>query len=191
MQFEDIKYLPENLAQVEKAYEEDFEQTMVKIHDHVRQGTTLYYSQYYFGGGLIRTPYSIAVVYTEPSGKAVVVGILSFTYTSIISKLDNVHVAKSIRVMLSPEELEMVQNIELFMSYNMELVFPPVDNNTLNARDIQKQIDKHLKEQEMVVNALTGDSPEAVAQARHFNRVTRARVMRSIPKMIRNEIKGY
>lgn len=190
MQFEDINYLPENLASVMAAYKNEFEKTMQAVHEHVRNGTQLWYSQYYFGGGLICTPYSIAVAYTKPNGKAVTVGILPFHYTNQLAKLDKVNVAKNIRILLNESELEMVQNIELFMSTNMELVFKPNDS-LFNAVDLTGSIMKHLDETERLVSGGLGGDPEKIKQAEIFNRVNRARTMRSLPKMISDEINGF
>ena len=100
MQFENIQYLEENLNWVYRAYRAEFEETMQKIHQLVNEGTTLYISQYYFGGGLIKTPYSFAVATLNENNKAKVIGILAFTYTKYLNDLANIRVAKSIRTLL-------------------------------------------------------------------------------------------
>ena len=190
MQFEKIQYLEENLNWVLRSYQEEFEETMLKIHQHVKKGTTLYFSQYYFGGGLIKTPYSFAVVKLDPTGKAIVVGILAFTYTMRLNDLDNVQVAKSIRTVLSNEQLEMVQNIELFMSNKMELVFEPSDP-ALNIPGLEDKVNKNLIANEGRVDWLAGDNPKKQKDAEIFKRVDRARAERGLRKILRHTVKGF
>ena len=190
MQFEKIQYLEENLNWVLRSYRDEFEETMQKIHQLVNEGVPLYFSQYYFGGGLIKTPYSFAVVKLDPTGKAIVVGILAFTYTMRLNDLDNVHVAKSIRTVLSNEQLEMVQNIELFMSNKMELVFEPSDP-ALNIPGLEDKVNKRLIASERVVDLRAGDNPEKQNDAAIYKRVNRARAERGLRKILRHTVKGF
>lgn len=190
MQFNKIKYIEENLNWVLRSYQEEFEETMLKIHQCVKEGTPLYFSQYYFGGGLIKTPYSFAVAKVDENNKAEVIGILPFTYTIRINDLDNVNVVKSIRTLLSNEQLEMVQNIELFMSNNMELVFEP-NNPVLNVPGLEDQVNKRLIATERVVDLLAVDNPQKQKDAEIYKRVNRARSERGIRNILRHNVKGY
>ena len=190
MQFEKIQYLEENLNWVLKSYRDEFEDTMQKIHQLVNEGVTLYFSQYYFGGGLIKTPYSFAVAKLHPNNKAEVIGILAFTYTKRLNDLPNVHVAKSIRTLLSSEQLEMVQNIEMFMSNNMQLVFEPVESS-LNIPGLEDKVNKSLTENEGIVDLRAGDNPEKQKDAEIFKRVNRARAARGIRGILKHTVKGF
>lgn len=190
MQFNKIQYLEENLNWVLRSYRDEFEETMQKIHQHVNEGVPLYFSQYYFGGGLIKTPYSFAVAKLHPNNKAEVIGILAFIYTERLNDLPNVHVAKSIRTLLSSEQLEMVQNIEMFMSNNMELVFEPVESS-LNIPGLEDKVNKSLTENERIVDWLAGDNPNKQKDAEIFKRVNRARAARGIRDILKHTVKGF
>ena len=190
MQFETIQYLEENLNWVLRSYRDEFEETMQKIHQLVDEGVPLYFSQYYFGGGLIKTPYSFAVVRLDEKNKAIIVGILAFTYTKRLNDLANVRVAKSIRTLLSKEQLEMVQNIELFMSNKMELVFEPSDP-ALNIPGLEDEVNKRLIANERVVDWRAGDNPEKLKDAAIYKRVNRARAERSLRNVLKHTVKGF
>ena len=190
MQFNNIQYLEENLNWVYRAYRAEFEETMQKIHQLVNEGTTLYISQYYFGGGLIKTPYSFAVATLNENNKAKVIGILAFTYTKYLNDLANIRVAKSIRTLLSKEQLEMVQNIELFMSNKMELVFEPSDP-ALKIPGLEDQVNKSLIANERGVDRLAGDNPEKLKDAEIYKRVNRARAERGLRNVLKHSLKGF
>lgn len=190
MQFENIQYLEENLNWVLRSYRDEFEETMQKIHQLVNEGVPLYFSQYYFGGGLIKTPYSFAVAKLHPNNKAEVIGILAFTYTKRLNDLPNVHVAKSIRTLLSKEQLEMVQNIEMFMSNNMQLVFEPVESS-LSIPGLDDKVNKSLTANEQIVDWLAGDDPKKQKDAEIFKRVDRARAERGLRSFLKHTVKGF